>query len=238
MTGDGKKIRLLGYTRVSTEEQVRYGVSLAMQEERIRAYAAFVGAEIVDVVVDRGFSGRRADRPGKLSALRRVVEGEADALVVYAIDRLSRSTADLLHTVRDLIAADRGFVSCREQLDSSTPHGRFALTILGALAEMESELISERTKAAMHRLKVMGRAVTRGRYGCRVENGWYVEVPEKMEVVNRILGLREIGTSYRRIAEILNGEGVPPQFGKRWHPSSVRSVEYTERDFRAKVVDE
>ncbi len=230
--------RLLGYARVSTEEQARFGVSLAAQEERIRAYATFVGADLVDVVVDRGFSGRVADRPGKTAAVGRVLAGEADALVVYAIDRLSRSTIDLLHTVHDLLRADRGFVSCREQLDSSTPHGRFTLTILAALAEMESELISERTAAAMHRLKVEGRAIGRGRYGCRAVGGRFVEVPERMEVVRRIVGLRDAGKPYRRIAEILNVEGVePPGRGRRWYASSVRSVEQTERDLREKVLD-
>jgi site-specific DNA recombinase len=231
--------RLIGYCRVSTEEQARFGVSLAVQEERIRAYATFVGAEIVDVVVDRGFSGRKADRPGKLSAIQRILDGEADGLVVYAIDRLSRSTIDLLWTVQMLLKAGRGFVSCREQLDSSTPHGRFTLTILAALAEMESELIGERTAAAMHRLKLLGRPVGRGRYGCRIENGRFVEISDKMQIVNRILELRDANsTSYRRIAEILNSEDVePPGGGPCWYASSVRSVEMTERDLRQKILD-
>lgn len=231
------KIKLLGYARVSTEEQARYGVSLAVQEDKLRAYAAFVGAELVDLVVDRGFSGRKADRPGKMSAVQRVLDGEADVLVVYAIDRLSRSTVDLLWTVQMLLKAERGFVSCREQLDSTTPHGRFTLTILGALAEMESELISERTTAVMHRLKLEGRAVGRCPFGRTVENGRFVEIPEKMEVVNQILGLRDMGQSYRRIAEILSAEGVEPAGGgKCWYASSVRSVELTERDLREKIM--
>lgn len=230
-------IKLLGYARVSTEQQARYGVSLAVQEERLRAYATFVGAEIVDIVVDRGFSGRKADRPGKMSAVQRVLNGEADALVVYAIDRLSRSTVDLLHTVHMLLEADRGFVSCREQLDSETPHGRFTLTILAALAEMESELIGERTKAAMHRLKVEGRAFGRCPFGRRIEKGRFVEIAEQMEVVNRIIGLRDAKKSYARIATILNEDGIRPSTGKKWYPSSVRSVELTERDLRDKILD-
>ena len=233
------KLRLIGYCRVSTEQQARFGVSLAVQEEKLRAYASFVDAEIVDIVVDRGYSGRKADRPGKMAAVQRVLDGEADALVVYAIDRLSRSTVDLLWTVQMLLKAEKGFVSCREQLDSSTPHGRFTLTILAALAEMESELIGERTAAAMHRLKLEGRAVGRCPFGRRVEKGRFVEVPELMEVVNRILGLREMGKSYRGIARILNDEGVETaKGGSRWYASSVRSVEMTERDLREKVVDD
>jgi site-specific DNA recombinase len=157
-----------------------------------------------------------------------VVGGEADALVVYAIDRLSRSTVDLLLTVKELSDADAGFVSCREQLDSSTPHGRFALTILGALAEMESALISERTREAMNRCRFEGRAVNARTYGFRAEGNRLIEDSLEMEVVERILALRdEASMSYRKIAERLNDAGVEPPRGAAWYASSVRSVELT-----------
>lgn len=236
--------RLIGYARVSTEQQAQKGVSLAAQEERIRAYVAFVGAELVDLVVDCGLSGRRADRPGKLEVVRRTVSGEADGLVVYAIDRLSRSTIDLLSTVRELADADRGFVSCREQLDSSTPHGRFTLTILAGLAEMESDLISSRTKDAMGRLRTTGRAIGRLPYPFRRVDGAVVEDPEGAEVVRRILRLRRAGSSYGRIARDLNEDGVEPPRGRKWYPSSIRTIERGEkarrREARArkKVVEE
>jgi site-specific DNA recombinase len=207
--------RFVIYARVSTDYQARYGVSLAVQEERIRAYVSFVGGEVVDLVVDRGFSGRDADRPGKLS----------------------RSTLDLLKTIQSLNEAKRGFVSVREQLDSSTPHGRFTLTILGAMAEMESELISERTRAALHRLRLQGRAFGRAPYGYRKENGRLVEDPERMEVVRRIVGLRDAGISSGRIADALNREGVPTLTGLKWRHSSVISVERTDRRMRRLALD-
>lgn len=225
--------RLIGYARVSTEHQATDGVSLAAQEERIRAYATFVGAEVVDLLVDRGVSGKKANRAKKLEAVRRVVVGEADGLVVYAIDRLSRSTIDLLSTVKELTDAGAGFVSCREQLDSSTPHGRFTLTILAGLAEMESELIAERTRESMARCRREGRRVNSRTYGFRADGKRLVADSEETEVVGRILALRDAGISYRAIAERLNQHDVPAPRGGTWRASSVRSVEQTHRDLRA-----
>jgi DNA invertase Pin-like site-specific DNA recombinase len=219
--------KVIGYARVSTEDQAANGVSLAAQEERIRAYATFVGAEVVDLIVDRGLSGRKVDRPGKVEAVRRVLAGEADSLVVYAIDRLSRSTIDLLTTVKEISEAGRGFVSCREQLDSSTPHGRFTLTILAGLAEMESDLISARTRDGMSRLRTEGRRVGRPPYGYRMENGRLIGIPERLEVVDRIVSSRRRRTPvpYHRIAEELNGEGVPSPSGTKWSATVIRSIE-------------
>jgi DNA invertase Pin-like site-specific DNA recombinase len=230
--------RVIGYARVSTEHQAASGVSLAAQEERIRAYATFVGAEVVDLLVDRGVSGKKANRAKKLEAVRRVVAGEADGLVVYAIDRLSRSTIDLLSTVKELSDAGRGFVSCREQLDSSTPHGRFTLTILAGLAEMESELIAERTRESMARCRREGRKVNARTYGFRAEGNRLVEDPEESEVVERILALREERVPYRQIAARLNADDVPAPRGGEWRASSVRSVEQTHRELRAIAEEE
>jgi DNA invertase Pin-like site-specific DNA recombinase len=232
-------MKLIGYIRVSTEAQATEGVSLGAQEERIRAYAKFVGAEVVEILVDAGASGRKARRVKKLEAVRRVVSGEADALVVYAIDRLSRSTIDLLATVKELADAGAGFVSCREQLDSSTPHGRFTLTILAGLAEMESELIAERTREAMARCRREGRAVSSRTYGFRrVDDTKRVdEVPREMAIVERILALRDAGLSLNRVAERLNRYLVDAPRGKKWYPSSVKSVEETHRRLRRIAAD-
>lgn len=218
------KTKYIAYIRVSTEEQSVNGVSLEAQEDRVRAYVDFVEGELVDVVADRGASGKNLDRPGVQEVIDRLLAGEADALVVYAIDRLSRSTLDLLQTVDRLNRAGRGFVSVREQLDSSTPHGRFTLTILGGLAQMERELIAHRTREAMERCAREGRAISRGQYGWK-RVGRKMEVdPQETEVLTAIRELRNRELTYRAIAERLNQEGVPPKRGQKWYASSVRSV--------------
>lgn len=230
------RLRLIGYVRVSTSRQAREGVSLAAQEERIRAYAAFVGCHVVRIEVDSGWSGKRSDRPALNRAVDAVLDGEADALIVYAIDRLARSSLDFLQVVERLSTADRGFVSCREQLDSTTPHGRFTLTILAALAQMEGELISARSLEAKARCRAEGRPVNGRTYGYTRRRGdtHLREVAFEMEVVDRILAWRDADkkVSYHKIAERLNTADIPAPLGGKWAKASVLSVERTHRRLR------
>jgi len=224
MLQPSRSSRYIGYIRVSTSDQAENGVSLEAQEERIRAYVSFAGGELVDVVADRGASGKNLDRPGVQEVLDRLRRGEADALVVYAIDRLSRSTLDLLQTVDELNRAGRGFVSVREQLDSSTPHGRFTLTILGGLAQMERDLIAQRTREAMERCHREGRVTTRDRFGFRRVGQRFEVDPGEQRVLGTIRDLRARGLALREIAERLNADRVPTKRGGIWYASSVRSV--------------
>jgi site-specific DNA recombinase len=219
-----RTLRLIGYIRVSTEDQARNGVSLADQEAKIRAYAALTDGELLEVVRDEGRSGKDLDRPGVREALSRVLSGEADALVVYAIDRLSRSALDLLGLVARLQEAGRGFVSVREQMDSTTPHGRFTMTILAAVAEMEREMIRARCRDASARCFRERRVYGKTPFGFRRDGKRLVEDPREMETLLGIVALREEGVPFHAIAERLNARGTRSKTGGRWHASSVRSV--------------
>jgi len=217
------KVKYYAYLRVSTEEQARGGVSLGAQEEKCRAYVELVDGELVDVLVDAGLSGKTLERPALREALERV-EAEGDALIVYSIDRLSRSTLDFLSVVSGLRDAGRGFVSVREQMDGSTPHGRFAMSILAALAEMEREMISARCREATARCRRTRRVYGRTPFGFDREGERLVPNPAETALLERIRALREAGGSYSRIAAELNDAGECPKAGARWYASSVRSV--------------
>ena len=140
----------VGYARVSTDEQAREGVSLEVQQSRIRAYCEAKELELVDVLVDDGISGKTLDRPALHELLQRCERGQVGHVVVVKLDRLTRRTRDLLALVDDLFLARHiELHSVSESLDTSTPHGRFVLTLFGGLAQMERELIGERTKSAL-----------------------------------------------------------------------------------------
>lgn len=222
--------RYVGYVRVSTQEQARQGVSISAQRERIEAYCAYVGAELVTTLQDDA-SGKTMDRPGVAEAVRMVLDGEVDGLVVYAIDRLSRSTLDLLLTVDNLTRGGRDFVSVREQLDTSTPHGRFTLTILGALAQMERELIASRTREGMGRCRAEHRVYSPTPYGWDASDGRLLPNPGEQEVLAWMRVRRARGLSLGRLAAALNARGVPPKLGGRWGTSSVASVLSTSESF-------
>jgi len=227
------KPKYIGYIRVSTEEQAREGVSLEAQRRKVEAYVSLVDGELVDVLSDAGLSGKNLERPALREALDRVEAGEADALIVYSLDRLSRSTLDFLSVIARLRDAGRGFVSVREQMDTSTPHGRFTMTILAALAEMEREMIVSRCREASTLLKRTGRVYGRTPFGfSREGDRLTVDVDESASLAV-IEDLRAGGVSYGGIAEELNRYGVPPKRGSRWYASSVRSVLLTSASLAA-----
>ena len=143
--------RLVGYVRVSTDEQSREGVSLRAQRERIAAYCTSQAIELVGIQTDGGVSGRvvPSKRPGLTRALEIIRTGDAEGLVVLKLDRLSRSTRDVLNLVDETKRDGWRLVSVSEQLDTATAAGRLVVTILSALAEMEAEQVSERTRFAL-----------------------------------------------------------------------------------------
>src|SRR3954454_17648356 len=134
---------LIGYARVSTLDQ-----TLALQQDALTA----VGCEqlYTDTV-----SGSVTERPGLTQALSHLRSG--DTLVVWRLDRLGRSLAHLIDTIRDLQQRGVGFPSLQEQIDTTTSGGKLVFHVFGALAEFERDLIRERTHAGLAAARVRGR---------------------------------------------------------------------------------
>jgi DNA invertase Pin-like site-specific DNA recombinase len=142
--------KVLGYVRVSREEQAE-GDSPKVQEDRLRAYAALYGLQLVDVLHDLGQSGKSLDRPGVRAALAALDAGRADGLLVAKLDRLTRSVRDLAELLETYFGERGGFdlISVNEQIDTRTANGRMMLRILTTVAEWERETIVERTAEAL-----------------------------------------------------------------------------------------
>ncbi len=113
-----------------------------------------------------------------------------------------------------------------ESLDTSTPHGRFVLTLFGGLAQMERELIGERTRSALEYKRQQRQPTSHAPIGFRANGNRerMVPVPEELAIVRRILGRWRRGGSYTGIAVELNAEGVPTKRGGRWYASTVRGI--------------
>lgn len=133
------------YTRVSTQEQAKEGYSLGEQEERLKSYCDARGWTVGKVYTDGGFSGGNTNRPA-LQQLKKDVEGKKlDVVLVYKLDRLSRSQKDTLTLIEDtFIKNGVEFVSLSENFDTSTPFGRAMIGILSVFAQLEREQIKER----------------------------------------------------------------------------------------------
>lgn len=215
-----KNVALL-YTRVSTQMQATDGISLGAQERDLRRAAELAGYTDVELLREEGRSGKSIQgRPVLREALDRLDRGDAAAIFVTRIDRLARSTKDFLSIVDRASTNDWRIVMLDLNLDTSTPHGRFTVTIMSALAEMERAIIAERQKD-VHR--------------DRREKGlkWGVDIGPKPrlsdELYEKIKKYRDAGMSYKAIADRLNKDGVKTAFDKKWHPTTVKNYLDKER---------
>ncbi|CAN7554439.1 recombinase family protein [Neorhizobium tomejilense] len=141
-------MRKIGYARVSTNEQ-----HLDLQLAALHSISCDL------VFTDQGISGVTFDRPGLADALASVSKG--DMLVVWRLDRLGRSLIDLIRVINDLGTRGVEFRSFNEAIDTSTSGGRLTFHIMGAMAEFERSIISERTKAGMSAARSRGSLIGR-----------------------------------------------------------------------------
>ncbi|MCB2156910.1 recombinase family protein [bacterium] len=217
------------YGRVSIEEQAREGVSLAAQRAKIEAYCMLHDIELVSYHEDAGISGKAMDnRDGLQTCLAELRAGKANACVCWKLDRLSRSTRDVLE-MSDLFQREGWALhSISEKLDTSSAAGRFVLTILAALAQMEREQIGERTSMALQFKKSRGERLGTTPFGFRTEcidgENQLVPIEEEQEIIRRMARLRSSGATFQAIADLLNDEGIPTKRSGRWHPGSVSYV--------------
>lgn len=201
------------YVRVSTEEQAVSGLGLAAQETAARALCVSRGWTVVDVVTDAGVSGKVAPltRPAMADAIRQLCDGSADVLVAAKLDRLSRSTVDLLGLVDHSEKCGFGIVTADAAVDSSTAAGRMVVTMLGAVAEMERRLIGERTKAALAAKAAQGARLGR-------------PVITSNLTRQRVCVLRGFGLSLAEIAARINEEGYRTSVDTEWTKAGVQRL--------------
>jgi site-specific DNA recombinase len=222
-------MKVVGYVRVSTDEQVSNGVSLDAQEEKIRAYCKAKDWDLVEIIRDEGISGKNLKRPGLQSILERVHKRNGkrgfDGLVVVKLDRLTRCVSDL-GCLNKLFEANRmAFVSIQESVDTSTASGKLFHNIIACLSEWERGVISERTRDALRHKRSNGQRAGELPYGYALENDGKTlkPIPEEQETLKGIRTMRE-RLSYAGIADRLNAEGIATKKGSRWYAESVRSV--------------
>src|SRR5438874_6876281 len=203
-------MRVLGYVRVSTEEQSDSGAGLEGQRRAIAAECKRRGWQLLEVIEDAGFSAKDLKRPGIKEALRVLEEGDAKALVAAKLDRLSRSMIDFTALMATAQKQGWALVALDCAVDATTPAGEAMANVLATFAQFERRLISQRTREAL--------AVKRSQ-GVRLGR------PSTMppDVVRRIRRERAKGKSLAAIADGLNRDGVPTaQGGRGWYRATVR----------------
>lgn len=213
------------YVRVSSQGQAEKGYSIGEQTERLTKYADAMGWAVFRVYTDAGFTGANTNRPALAQLIRDVKAGKVNRVVVYKLDRLSRSQKDTLALIEDAFLKNGAdFVSLSENFDTSTPFGRATVGILACFAQLERETIKERL--------LMGQAarVKSGKYrpnrnvipGYRYIDGKLEIYPEEAEMVKRCFDLAVRRMTPARIAKELNDAGLIPSAGE-WNERNVRS---------------
>lgn len=205
-------LQLIGYCRVSTDEQALYGYGLDAQETKLRDYARRHNADMV-VMRDEGISGKSLERPALMRALAKIAAGEADGLVVAKLDRLTRSVIDFMLLMEWFESAGAQMVAMDIALDTGTPTGRLMVQMMAIFGEWERGQISQRTRDALAAARAKGKRIGPPSVG------------DRPELVARIRTMREEGATLQAICNTLNSEGVPTaRGGATWRPSAVQAA--------------
>lgn len=212
------------YPRVSTQEQAENGYSIDEQIDRMTKYCEAMGWQIYKVYTDAGFSGASLKRPALQQLIQDVKSKRVEKVLVYKLDRLSRSQKDTLYLIEDVfLKNDVDFVSMSEQLDTKTPFGKAMVGLLSVFAQLEREQIKERMM--MGKLQKAKRGLYHGSFESPIG---YVYSNKKLAVndfeamqIRLLFELYLEGKSPSEIANVLNDKGYYNKHGK-WTRWSVR----------------
>lgn len=194
--------RCYGYTRVSTNEQAEDGLSLENQKDKIQGYAKLHDMQLIDIYEDGGVSGRTMTNRTELHALLDIIKA-GETFIVYSFSRLARSVIDFLNIQSILINKQCQLIIMMEGLDTSTPHGVFAATLFAALAQLESDITSQRVKDSMSIMPSQGLANGRPPYGWKSagdQGSGFFEVEEEQKIIKYIIRYRETGVGEEPVA--------------------------------------
>lgn len=215
--------RIAIYIRVSTQEQAKEGYSIGAQKDKLLAYCHLKNWSVYDIFEDDGYTGSNMNRP----ALKRLLEelSNIDGVLVYKLDRLSRSQKDVLYLVEEnFLQNNVDFISILESFDTTTAFGKAMIGILAVFAQLERETIIERTKLGKEK-----RAKEGAWRGGPLPLG-YSYIDEELEVnsyeadiVKKIFSMYIAGNGMNTIAKNLNREGYKSKQGKSFSPSKIKT---------------
>lgn len=219
------------YVRVSTEEQAQEGFSVRGQIEKLKAYSLIKEWDIYDIYADEGISGKNlTERPAINRLIDDIKKGNVNNVLVFKVDRLTRSTRDLMELVEIFDKHKCSFNSLTESIDTDTPSGRMFLKIIGIFAEFERENIAERKRLGCERKVKEGYTLANYSvsYGYTKITGQKVQTiyKEEAKIVKEMFDMYvNENLSMSKIARNLNERKVKSKRGRiMWDAGSVKSV--------------
>ena len=202
------------YARVSTEQQIE-NYSIPLQKERMEAFCISKGWNDIKEYIDAGYSGSNLNRPALEQLKKDIKNKKVNIVIVYRLDRLSRSQHDTLFLIEELFLPNNvEFISLSETLDTSTPFGRAAIGVLSVFAQLERETINDRLRSC-HRNMVRDEGLWAGSAGVnpygytRLKRGKLIVREEERQHIVRIFEEYINLKSYAKVHKKLESEGFP-----------------------------
>lgn len=224
----GAKVEVTAlYIRVSTERQAEEGYSLDAQEKRLGAYCQAQGWDVdaKHIYKDAGISGKSTHREQFQAMMQAARSGEITRIVAMKLDRIARNVKDFLGIVDELKAAGCDLVLIKESFDTSTPHGKFALTMFAAMAELEAATITERVMSGKaEKASEGGYNGAQCPLGYQYANGTFAVDSSAAYWVREVFNRFVAGQTMSGIATALNEAGAPTAKGGAWYAGTVRYV--------------
>lgn len=216
------------YVRVSTTNQAEEGYSVQEQQNALNKYAEAMGWTVYKEYVDAGFSGGKLERPAINNLINDSKMKTFDTVLVYKLDRLSRSVRDTLYLIRDIFQKNGiQFISLQESIDTSSPVGNFFLTQLSAIAEFERDQITERMNMGRLGRARSGKPMmwTRPAFGYRYDKktGELHINESEGNIVREIYKMYLEGTSITKLRDYLN-ENHREGRSKEWSYRIIRNI--------------
>jgi len=218
------------YVRVSTEEQAQEGFSVRGQTEKLKSYALLKDWDIYDIYSDEGISGKNiVDRPAINRLIDDIESGKVNNVLVFKVDRLTRSTRNLLELVELFEEYNCAFNSLTESIDTDTPSGRMFLKIIGIFAEFERENLVSRLKLGFERKAKEGYTLANNNisYGYDRAKGQKVQTinVDESKIVQEIFSMfLDKNISMTQIAKTLNARKVLTKNDTTWKPATIKQM--------------
>ncbi len=238
-----KKFNAAIYTRVSTQMQVEKGYGLDAQLDQCRRICELKRYDVVGEYSDEGISGTTEveARPAFSKLLSEIKEKDINIVVIYCFDRLARNARILLTLVNNL---DKiygvNILSCKEDVDTTTPNGKFFLTVFAGVSELELNTITTRMMMGKQQKKMesgyVGGPLPFG-YVMSVNKNIEIDQP-KGEIVRRIFNWKDTGVSMRGIAKLLNHANIPSPRGKQWSGKGIKCIMDNKNKYQGGIIND
>lgn len=221
--------KAIGYIRVSTEKQADEGASLELQRDRITAYCRLHGLDLALIIEDQGVSGSipLRQRPDGREIDAALKQHHAKHVIGLKLDRLFRDAADALTQTKSWDNAGIGLHLIDvggQTINTATAMGRMFLTMMAGFAELERNLIAERTASALQNKKARLEVYSALPLGYEAQDGKLIPIDEEGRVVAEIQDMRDQGMTLRDIAGDLNERGIKGKRGGKFYASTIKAI--------------